>query len=118
MYLLGTTLFANRKNTVGLYLLRALVHLPQVIEYEWGGTGLATLYCYMSSVSRRKADSLGGYWRVWEVHPIFTFSVQLYILFNFVFPVYLLIYFIHLFLLAALGLHIFHLSGSNPGEAD
>ncbi|KAL7191340.1 hypothetical protein ACSBR2_023422 [Camellia fascicularis] len=61
MYLLGTTLFANRENTVGLYLLEALVHLPQVTEYDWGGAGLATLYCYMSSVSHYKTDSLGGY---------------------------------------------------------
>ncbi|GMQ08912.1 hypothetical protein CsSME_00052449 [Camellia sinensis var. sinensis] len=37
-----------------------------VTEYDWGGVGLATLYCYMSSVSLLKADSLGGYWRVWE----------------------------------------------------
>ncbi|GMP24782.1 hypothetical protein CsSME_00001933 [Camellia sinensis var. sinensis] len=35
-------------------------------RYDWGGAGLATLYSYMSSVSRRKADLLGGYWRVWE----------------------------------------------------
>ncbi|KAL7179379.1 hypothetical protein ACSBR1_042717 [Camellia fascicularis] len=34
MYLLGTTLFANRKNTMGLYLLGVLVHLPQVTEYD------------------------------------------------------------------------------------
>ncbi|KAL7175261.1 hypothetical protein ACSBR2_028965 [Camellia fascicularis] len=85
MYLLGTTLFANRENNMGLYLLEALVHLLQVIEYDWGGTGLATLYCYMSYVSRRKVDSFGGYWRVWKVHLIFTSSIQLYILFNFAF---------------------------------
>ncbi|KAL7172465.1 hypothetical protein ACSBR2_032035 [Camellia fascicularis] len=68
MYLLCTTLFANRENTVGMYFLRALVRLPRVTEYDWGGTSLATLYCYMSSVSRRNVDLLGGYWRVWEVH--------------------------------------------------
>ncbi|KAL7178746.1 hypothetical protein ACSBR1_042158 [Camellia fascicularis] len=51
MYLLGNILFANRENTVGLYLLGALVHLPQVAEYDWGGAGLATFYCYMSSIS-------------------------------------------------------------------
>ncbi|KAL7169690.1 hypothetical protein ACSBR2_034675 [Camellia fascicularis] len=28
MYLLGTTLFANRENTMGIYLLGALVHMP------------------------------------------------------------------------------------------
>ncbi|KAL7254874.1 hypothetical protein ACSBR1_009095 [Camellia fascicularis] len=61
MYLLGTTLFANKKNTMGIYLLGALVRLLRVAEYDWGGAILATLYCYMSSVSRRKADLLGGY---------------------------------------------------------
>ncbi|KAL7251281.1 hypothetical protein ACSBR1_013168 [Camellia fascicularis] len=64
MYLLGTTLFANRENTVGLYILGALVHLPRVVGYDWRGASLATLYCYMSFVSHRKANSLGGYWRV------------------------------------------------------
>ncbi|KAL7247091.1 hypothetical protein ACSBR2_002077 [Camellia fascicularis] len=34
MYLLGTTLFANRENTVGLYLLGALVHLQRVGKYD------------------------------------------------------------------------------------
>ncbi|KAL7249857.1 hypothetical protein ACSBR1_011939 [Camellia fascicularis] len=62
MFLLGTTLFANRWNTVGLYLLSALVTLPQVRCYDWGGAGLSTLYGYMSSTSRRRGDRIGGYW--------------------------------------------------------
>ncbi|KAI7979642.1 Protein MAINTENANCE OF MERISTEMS, partial [Camellia lanceoleosa] len=66
-YLFGTTLFANRENTVRLYILGALVHLSRIADYDWGGTGLATLYCYMSSISRHKADSFGSYWRVWEL---------------------------------------------------
>ncbi|KAL7214675.1 hypothetical protein ACSBR1_026959 [Camellia fascicularis] len=61
IYLLNTTLFANRENTVGLYILRALVHLPRVVEYNWSGASLATLYCYTSFVSHCKADPLGGY---------------------------------------------------------
>ncbi|GMP74020.1 hypothetical protein CsSME_00031560 [Camellia sinensis var. sinensis] len=72
IYLLGTTLFANRENTVGLYILEALVHLPRVADYNWGGAGLATLYYYMSFVFHLKEDSLGGYWRVWEVYTYFT----------------------------------------------
>ncbi|KAF5934589.1 hypothetical protein HYC85_030760 [Camellia sinensis] len=64
MYLLGTTLFVNRENTVGLYLPRELIRLPRVVEYDRGVASLATLYCYISPVSRRKADSLGDYWRV------------------------------------------------------
>ncbi|KAL7215194.1 hypothetical protein ACSBR1_027372 [Camellia fascicularis] len=76
MYHLGTTMFANTENTVGLYILGALVHLPQVVEYDWGGTGLATLYCYISSISRRKAYLLGGYWRVWELW-VYTYFTSL-----------------------------------------
>ncbi|KAL7235227.1 hypothetical protein ACSBR1_018669 [Camellia fascicularis] len=87
IYLIGTTLLANRENTMGLYILGTLVHLSWVVEYDRDGTGLATLYCYMSSVSRRKADSLGSYWRVWEVYPTpnflicFTFCSLLHLLF-------------------------------------
>ncbi|KAL7181420.1 hypothetical protein ACSBR1_040329 [Camellia fascicularis] len=67
MYLLGTTLFVNRWNTVRLYLLSALVTLSQVRFYDWGGAGLATLYGYMSSSSRMKRDRVRGYWRAWEL---------------------------------------------------
>ncbi|GMP56011.1 hypothetical protein CsSME_00020639 [Camellia sinensis var. sinensis] len=67
MFLFGTTLFADRGNTVGLYLLSALVDLSQVSRYDWGGAGLATLYCYMSATSRGQGDLLGGYWRAWEL---------------------------------------------------
>ncbi|KAL7254080.1 hypothetical protein ACSBR1_008473 [Camellia fascicularis] len=56
IYLLGTTLFANRWNTMGLYLLSALVVLPRVRYYDWGGAGLATLYGYMSSSSYKKGN--------------------------------------------------------------
>ncbi|KAL7188399.1 hypothetical protein ACSBR1_038279 [Camellia fascicularis] len=75
IYLFGTTLFANRENTMGLYILGALVHLHRVAKYDWGGAGLATLYCYMSSVSHSQANSLGGYWRNWEVHSTLTFLI-------------------------------------------
>ncbi|XP_028088183.1 uncharacterized protein LOC114288796 [Camellia sinensis] len=67
MFLFGTTLFADRGNTVGLYLLSALVDLSQVHRYDWGGAGLATLYFYMSATSRGRGDLLGGYWRAWEL---------------------------------------------------
>ncbi|GMP69111.1 hypothetical protein CsSME_00028500 [Camellia sinensis var. sinensis] len=67
MFLFGTTLFADRGNTVGLYLLSALVNLSQVSWYDWGSAGLATLYCYMSTTSRGQGDLLGGYWRAWEL---------------------------------------------------
>ncbi|KAF5933151.1 hypothetical protein HYC85_029322 [Camellia sinensis] len=67
MFLFGTTLFADRGNTVGLYLLSALVDLSQVSGYDWGGAGLATLYFYMTATSRGQGDLLGGYWRAWEL---------------------------------------------------
>ena len=70
MFLFGTTLFADRGNTVGLYLLSALVDLSQVRRYDWGGAGMATLYCYMSAASRGRGDLLGGYWRAWEVRSV------------------------------------------------
>lgn len=67
MFLLSTTLFANRWNTVGLYLLSALVTLPWVRFYDWSGADLATLYGYMSSTSRMKTEQIGGYWRACEL---------------------------------------------------
>ena len=67
MFLFGTTLFADRGNTVGLYLLSALVDLSQVRRYDCGGASLATLYCYMSATSCGRGNILGGYWRAWEV---------------------------------------------------
>ncbi|KAI8002436.1 Protein MAIN-LIKE 2, partial [Camellia lanceoleosa] len=66
MFLLGTTLFSDRGNTVGFYLLSALVDLSQVSQYDWGGADLATLYCYMSATSRGRGNIVGGYWRAWE----------------------------------------------------
>lgn len=67
MFLLETTLFSDRGNTVGLYLLSALVHLSQVRHFDWGGTGLTTLYCYMSATFRGRGNIVGGYWRAWEL---------------------------------------------------
>ncbi|KAL7183347.1 hypothetical protein ACSBR2_025701 [Camellia fascicularis] len=47
-----------------VYLLGA--HPPifrsgMVHVYDWGGAGLATLYGYMSSMSRRSGNRVGGY---------------------------------------------------------
>ncbi|KAL7258440.1 hypothetical protein ACSBR1_004547 [Camellia fascicularis] len=53
-----------RWNTVGLYILSALVVLPQVHFYDWGGTALASLYGFMSSDSGKKGNKVGGYCRV------------------------------------------------------
>ncbi|GMP23555.1 hypothetical protein CsSME_00001102 [Camellia sinensis var. sinensis] len=67
MFLLGTTIFADRANTVLLCLLSALVDVRQILHYDWGGAALATLYGYMSSASRGSGQLLGGYWRAWEL---------------------------------------------------
>ncbi|KAI8017741.1 Protein MAINTENANCE OF MERISTEMS, partial [Camellia lanceoleosa] len=61
MFLFGTTLFADRGNTVGLYLLSALVDLSRVSRYDWGGASLATLYCYMSATCRGRENVLWVY---------------------------------------------------------
>ncbi|GMP93558.1 hypothetical protein CsSME_00043334 [Camellia sinensis var. sinensis] len=55
-------------NAVGLYLLSALVTLPRVRFYDWGGGSLTTLYEYMSSTSRLRGNLIGSYWGAWEVH--------------------------------------------------
>ncbi|KAL7263401.1 hypothetical protein ACSBR1_001545 [Camellia fascicularis] len=67
MFLLGTTLFANMWNTMGLYLLSALMTLPRVWFYDWSGAGLTTLYGYMSSTSYMRREQVGGCWRAWEL---------------------------------------------------
>ncbi|XP_028074674.1 protein MAIN-LIKE 2-like isoform X2 [Camellia sinensis] len=67
IFLLGTTLFSNRGNTVGLHLLSALVDLSQVRHFDWGDAGLTTLYCYMSATSRGCGNIVGGYWRAWKL---------------------------------------------------
>lgn len=67
MFLPGTTFFADRANTVALYLLNALMDVTRIRRYDWGGAGRATLYGYMSSSSRRSGHLLGGYWRAWEL---------------------------------------------------
>ncbi|KAL7263185.1 hypothetical protein ACSBR1_001374 [Camellia fascicularis] len=67
MFLLGTTIFADRANTVPLCLLSALVDVMRILRYDWGGAALATLYGYMSSSSRCSGQLLGGYWRAWEL---------------------------------------------------
>ncbi|XP_028060083.1 protein MAIN-LIKE 2-like [Camellia sinensis] len=67
MFLFGTTIFADRANTVPLCLLSAQVDVRDILHYDWGGAALATLYGYMSSASRGSGQLLGGYWRAWEL---------------------------------------------------
>ncbi|XP_028081236.1 uncharacterized protein LOC114282698 [Camellia sinensis] len=67
MFLSGTTIFADRANTVPLCLLSTLVDVRDILHYDWGGAALSTLYGYMSSASRGSGQLLGGYWRAWEL---------------------------------------------------
>ncbi|XP_028126244.1 protein MAIN-LIKE 2-like [Camellia sinensis] len=67
MFLLGTTIFADRANTVPLCLLSALVDVTRILRYDWGAASLATLYGYMSSASQCSGQLLEGYWRAWEL---------------------------------------------------
>lgn len=108
MFLLSTTLFVNRGNIVGLYLLSALVDLSQVQLYDWGGVGLATLYGYMSLTSRRRGDRVGGYWRAWEVRfTWFTFSARHSCAFCFALSVHYILHCLHL-CTALSALHILY----------
>ncbi|GMP53459.1 hypothetical protein CsSME_00018909 [Camellia sinensis var. sinensis] len=61
MFVLGTTIFADRANTVPLCLLSALVDITRILRYDCGGAALATLHGYMSSSSRCSGQLLGGY---------------------------------------------------------
>ncbi|GMP23323.1 hypothetical protein CsSME_00000960 [Camellia sinensis var. sinensis] len=76
MFLLGTTLFTDRANTVPLCLLSALVDVTRIRGYDWGGAGLATLYGYMSSSSRLSGQLLRGYWRAWEIRLLLLFYIS------------------------------------------
>ncbi|KAI8014400.1 Protein MAIN-LIKE 2, partial [Camellia lanceoleosa] len=67
MFLFGTTIFADRANTVPLCLLSALVDVRDILHYDWGGAALATLYGYMSSASRGSGQLLRGCWCAWEL---------------------------------------------------
>jgi hypothetical protein len=79
LYLLGASLFPNRRNRVHLSLLPALRDVGEVARFDWGGAALGTCYAFMGSLSRGAGVSLGGYWRVWEVHLFFISFELLYI---------------------------------------
>ncbi|KAK9934971.1 hypothetical protein M0R45_022090 [Rubus argutus] len=65
--LIGSTLCAGRTNTVNLYYLPCLKNLDEIGTFNWGGAGLSCLYRNMDSLSRGKCQSIGGYWRAWEL---------------------------------------------------
>ncbi|KAL7238525.1 hypothetical protein ACSBR2_004585 [Camellia fascicularis] len=47
----------------GFVLTKCPCDLTRAWFYDWGGTGLTTLYGYMSSTSRIKGEQVGGYWK-------------------------------------------------------
>ncbi|XP_028109856.1 protein MAIN-LIKE 2-like [Camellia sinensis] len=63
MFLFGTILFADRANTVRLYLMSALMDLSRVRLYDQSGASLDTLYGYMDSTSSRSGHLIEGYWK-------------------------------------------------------
>ncbi|CDP20769.1 unnamed protein product [Coffea canephora] len=67
LYMLGCTLLSNTAKTIHLCCLPALEDVDRIGDYNWGGAGMATLYRFMSAVSRQRTKSLGGYSFVWEV---------------------------------------------------
>jgi hypothetical protein len=68
LYLFGASLFPNRRGVVYLGWLPALADLRRVQYYNWGGSALGTLYCFLGAASRGVGRSLGGYWRVIELN--------------------------------------------------
>ncbi|XP_058189305.1 protein MAIN-LIKE 1-like [Rhododendron vialii] len=67
LYMLGASLFPNRRNRVRISLLPALRDVGEIARFDWGGAALGTCYAFMGSLSRWAGVSLGGYWRVWEL---------------------------------------------------
>ncbi|GMP99157.1 hypothetical protein CsSME_00046744 [Camellia sinensis var. sinensis] len=72
MFLFSTTLFANRANTVGLYLLSALVDLSQLWVYAYFRTLTPESEVetpFVVPYSHRYDDRF--LWRTWETFPFF-----------------------------------------------
>ncbi|KAI8546925.1 hypothetical protein RHMOL_Rhmol07G0157300 [Rhododendron molle] len=70
LYLLGASLFPNRRNRVHLSLLPASRDVGEIARFDWGGAALGTCYAFMGSLSRGAGVSLGGYWRLWTYEVI------------------------------------------------
>ncbi|KAI8529994.1 hypothetical protein RHMOL_Rhmol11G0019500 [Rhododendron molle] len=68
LYLFGASLFPFRRSRVHLSYLAGQVDLRPARQYDWGGAALCTLYCFLGAASRGVGDTIGGYWRVIEVH--------------------------------------------------
>jgi Plant mobile domain len=67
LYLFGASLFPNRRSRVHLCYLAGLVDLRAAGRFDWGGSALCTLYCFLGAASRGVGNTVGGYWRVVEV---------------------------------------------------
>ncbi|KAI8572042.1 hypothetical protein RHMOL_Rhmol01G0167700 [Rhododendron molle] len=71
LYLFGASLFPLRRSRVHLSYLAGLVDLRQAGRLDWGGVALCTLYCFLGAASRGVGDTIGGYWRAYEVLGMF-----------------------------------------------
>ncbi|XP_058192087.1 protein MAINTENANCE OF MERISTEMS-like [Rhododendron vialii] len=67
VYMFGASLFPNRRSWVHLCYLAGLADLGQAGRFDWGGAALCTLYCLLGAASRGVGDTVGGYWRVFEL---------------------------------------------------
>jgi hypothetical protein len=76
--LIGSTLCAGKTNSVNLYYMPCLKNIDEIGKFNWGGAALSCLYRNMDSLSRGKSESIGGYWRAWEVcmHVHLVFSLR------------------------------------------
>ncbi|KAI8568012.1 hypothetical protein RHMOL_Rhmol02G0165400 [Rhododendron molle] len=66
-FLLGQTLFANKDGSVHMQFLAPLQHLEVVRDFDWGASGLATLYGNLGACSQNKSPILSAYYRVLEL---------------------------------------------------
>ncbi|XP_058217451.1 protein MAINTENANCE OF MERISTEMS-like [Rhododendron vialii] len=67
LYLFGASLLPNRRSRVHLCYLAGLVDLGQAGRFDWGGAALCMLYCLLGAASRGVGDTVGWYWRVFEL---------------------------------------------------
>jgi hypothetical protein len=74
LYLFGATLYPNKRSTVHLSYLPALLDLRSAARFDWGGAALGACYGFMGEFSRG-AQSAAGYWKVWEVRTEYCNSI-------------------------------------------
>ena len=65
---LACSFLHTRRDRINLNILRSLVDLSILREYDWAGAALGTMYREMGDMSRAMLCSLGGTFFIWEVY--------------------------------------------------